>query len=330
MNGCAGETSEMKRKQEVRNGKRHILLGTQYITTKSKEYHPGWWILNIPLMSKEKQSDDNAPHICSSPQFLHRCYHKYILEPPPCRSEPENCNSFCSQQEECPGDLQCCSAFCGIVCSSNKAPMPTNTFHDNGRLNLLNRNVNCIMNVCSMDMDPGNCYEVQFKFFYNRTAKECQSFVFNGCDGNLNNFNLKIECDVTCNEVYRTVRYEFSDMYDSFGIPVEVLSSELLSQGLRKQLCESGYLGGKTAMCNHPVKKGHCTLSVFRYYFNKMSSLCEPFVFSGCGGNRNNFRSKYLCDFYCVFKQLCACPGTHSIAQAGLELTESSASSDDI
>lgn len=49
---------------------------------------------------------------------------EYILEPPPCRSEPENCTKFCTQQEECPGNLQCCSAFCGIVCASNKDPTP--------------------------------------------------------------------------------------------------------------------------------------------------------------------------------------------------------------
>ncbi|XP_021091573.2 WAP four-disulfide core domain protein 13 [Mesocricetus auratus] len=50
---------------------------------------------------------------------------KYILEPPPCKSEPENCSRFCTQQEECPENLQCCSAYCGIVCASNKVPMQT-------------------------------------------------------------------------------------------------------------------------------------------------------------------------------------------------------------
>ncbi|XP_021565056.1 WAP four-disulfide core domain protein 13, partial [Carlito syrichta] len=45
---------------------------------------------------------------------------KYILEPPPCRSEPENCTQFCTLQEDCHKGLQCCSAFCGIICSSNK------------------------------------------------------------------------------------------------------------------------------------------------------------------------------------------------------------------
>ncbi|XP_028625343.1 WAP four-disulfide core domain protein 13 [Grammomys surdaster] len=48
---------------------------------------------------------------------------KYIFEPPPCRSEPEDCSTFCTQQEECLHTLQCCSAYCGIVCASNQAPV---------------------------------------------------------------------------------------------------------------------------------------------------------------------------------------------------------------
>ncbi|XP_045384034.1 WAP four-disulfide core domain protein 13 [Lemur catta] len=52
-------------------------------------------------------------------RFKHR-FQKYILEPPPCRSEPENCTYLCNLQEECKEGLQCCSSFCGIVCSSNK------------------------------------------------------------------------------------------------------------------------------------------------------------------------------------------------------------------
>ncbi|ELW61656.1 Protein WFDC13 [Tupaia chinensis] len=47
---------------------------------------------------------------------------KYILEPPPCRSEPENCDKFCTLPEDCQDGLQCCSAFCGIICTLNKPP----------------------------------------------------------------------------------------------------------------------------------------------------------------------------------------------------------------
>ncbi|XP_077015555.1 WAP four-disulfide core domain protein 13 [Tamandua tetradactyla] len=45
---------------------------------------------------------------------------RYVLEPLPCRSAPENCTQMCTTQEDCPPDLQCCSAFCGIVCSWNQ------------------------------------------------------------------------------------------------------------------------------------------------------------------------------------------------------------------
>ncbi|XP_045050800.1 WAP four-disulfide core domain protein 13 [Desmodus rotundus] len=45
---------------------------------------------------------------------------KYILEPPPCRVAPENCTMFCTLQEDCPKELQCCSAFCGMICTLNK------------------------------------------------------------------------------------------------------------------------------------------------------------------------------------------------------------------
>ncbi|XP_021050685.1 kunitz-type protease inhibitor 4 [Mus pahari] len=56
---------------------------------------------------------------------------------------------------------------------------------------------------CSLEVDPGSCYEVHFRFFYNQTAKQCQIFLFTGCNGNLNNFKLKIDCDVTCHELYQ-------------------------------------------------------------------------------------------------------------------------------
>ncbi|XP_028625342.1 kunitz-type protease inhibitor 4-like [Grammomys surdaster] len=56
---------------------------------------------------------------------------------------------------------------------------------------------------CVLKVDPGSCYEVHFRFFYNQTAKDCQVFLYGGCNGNLNNFKLKIECQVACHEIYK-------------------------------------------------------------------------------------------------------------------------------
>nr|XP_023419951.1 kunitz-type protease inhibitor 4 [Cavia porcellus] len=56
---------------------------------------------------------------------------------------------------------------------------------------------------CSWDMDRGSCFEVHFRYFYNKTSKHCESFLYTGCAGNLNNFKLKIECQVTCDSKYQ-------------------------------------------------------------------------------------------------------------------------------
>ncbi|XP_007185462.1 WAP four-disulfide core domain protein 13 [Balaenoptera acutorostrata] len=59
-----------------------------------------------------------APQLVSGSPKQH--FSRYILEPPPCRSDPENCTHFCTLQEDCHPGFQCCSAFCGIVCTLNK------------------------------------------------------------------------------------------------------------------------------------------------------------------------------------------------------------------
>ncbi|XP_008159427.2 kunitz-type protease inhibitor 4 [Eptesicus fuscus] len=56
---------------------------------------------------------------------------------------------------------------------------------------------------CNMDPKHGSCYEVHFRYFYNKTSQRCQSFIFTGCDGNINNYQLKIDCQVACEEEYR-------------------------------------------------------------------------------------------------------------------------------
>ncbi|XP_052037569.1 kunitz-type serine protease inhibitor textilinin-2-like [Apodemus sylvaticus] len=84
----------------------------------------------------------------------------------------------------------------------------------------------------------------------------------------------------------------------TFTMLLPMLSSEVaFPPGIKRQLCESGHLG---VICNQPVKRGTCQYKFYRYYFNPETALCEPFIFTGCGGNRNNFKSKYLCEVRCI------------------------------
>lgn len=53
-----------------------------------------------------------------------------------------------------------------------------------------------------MDLKFGSCYEVYFRYFYNKIFKRCESFVYIGCDGNFNNYKFIIDCNIVCVEVY--------------------------------------------------------------------------------------------------------------------------------
>ncbi|XDA82727.1 hypothetical protein R6Z07F_012640 [Ovis aries] len=51
---------------------------------------------------------------------------------------------------------------------------------------------------CKMPLKYGSCYNIHFRYFYNMTSGFCESFVYSGCDGNLNNYELQIECQLAC------------------------------------------------------------------------------------------------------------------------------------
>ncbi|ESP02566.1 hypothetical protein LOTGIDRAFT_224731 [Lottia gigantea] len=52
---------------------------------------------------------------------------------------------------------------------------------------------------------------------------------------------------------------------------------------------------GPERECMEPMVAGNCTEIQERYYFNKLSGMCEVFVYSGCQRNGNNFHSMYDC-----------------------------------
>jgi hypothetical protein len=44
---------------------------------------------------------------------------------------------------------------------------------------------------------------------------------------------------------------------------------------------------------------GRGSASLNRYYFNQLNRRCEPFVYSGVGGNANNFQQLDMCRRQC-------------------------------
>ncbi|KAK8392409.1 hypothetical protein O3P69_014644 [Scylla paramamosain] len=58
-------------------------------------------------------------------------------------------------------------------------------------------------------------------------------------------------------------------------------------------------------ICSQPVRAGVCSGGEARWYYNTETRKCEPFLYSGCGGNGNNFRSKSQCEARCPDLVLC-------------------------
>uniref|UniRef100_A0A8C2LBA4 Amyloid-beta A4 protein n=1 Tax=Cyprinus carpio TaxID=7962 RepID=A0A8C2LBA4_CYPCA len=54
-----------------------------------------------------------------------------------------------------------------------------------------------------------------------------------------------------------------------------------------------------SAVCWAPPRSGPCHAKLSRWYFVAQTGRCAPFMFGGCGGNRNNFESKEYCLAVC-------------------------------
>ncbi|XP_039283844.1 PI-actitoxin-Axm2b-like isoform X3 [Nilaparvata lugens] len=52
--------------------------------------------------------------------------------------------------------------------------------------------------------------------------------------------------------------------------------------------------------CWEKAERGSCNGKVTRYFHNHDDDKCEPFVYSGCGGNGNNFNSYQDCQKACA------------------------------
>ncbi|CAL8268590.1 unnamed protein product [Lota lota] len=53
------------------------------------------------------------------------------------------------------------------------------------------------------------------------------------------------------------------------------------------------------AVCWAPAAPGPCHAALERWYFLPGTGRCAPFLFGGCGGNRNNFDSEEYCQSVC-------------------------------
>ncbi|XP_075968030.1 uncharacterized protein col7a1l [Anarhichas minor] len=69
--------------------------------------------------------------------------------------------------------------------------------------------------------------------------------------------------------------------------------------GQRKKRRVFGTNTAAADRCLEPMSEGACSEYVLLWYFHPRSGECRPFVYGGCGGNRNQFSSRQECQSWC-------------------------------
>nr|XP_047142001.1 serine-rich adhesin for platelets isoform X2 [Hydra vulgaris] len=154
----------------------------------------------------------------------------------------------------------------------------------------------------SCDYPPayGPCKASLVRWFYNGRKKECNTFSWGGCEGNENNFETEVDCLLQCGDD----KQEYTDIFD------ESLET-VLYPGCESDYgcCSDGLNKAKgpnqegcpvyASECDMPNVPGNGNERLIRYIYDGLKRKCNAFIYSGKGGNLNNFASIAECEKKC-------------------------------
>ncbi|XP_022803867.1 BPTI/Kunitz domain-containing protein-like [Stylophora pistillata] len=123
--------------------------------------------------------------------------------------------------------------------------------------------------VCRLRKKPGPCWAFVVRYFFDTNTGKCKPFIYGGCLGNKKNFRSLQACQVKC--------------------------PDLKAAKDRSSLDE---------VCRLPEKPGPCRAAFPRFFFDKNTGQCRQFIYGGCQGNKNNFRSLQACQWKCPDQQV--------------------------
>ncbi|XP_013142199.1 PREDICTED: BPTI/Kunitz domain-containing protein-like [Papilio polytes] len=121
-----------------------------------------------------------------------------------------------------------------------------------------------IAKICYLKPESGPCRADIAMYYFSPETGGCPRFSWGGCQGNGNRFDTKQECLSTC-----------------------------LSTPERQS--------SRPPYCGLTFDYGYCFGAVPRWYFDPRWKVCKKTIYSGCGGNKNNFYSLPQCDSICRF-----------------------------
>ena len=140
--------------------------------------------------------------------------------------------------------------------------------------------------VCSLPSETGPCYASITRFFYDSRSGRCEQFTYGGCHGNSNNFRSAQECEATCSNHL---------LVPLAAVTPAAPSSEAASPPPTPALENKD----AKSVCSQAPDEGNCRAAFPMYFFNKQSGACEEFIYGGCQGNDNRFKTKEECEQFC-------------------------------
>ncbi|KAI7793557.1 putative boophilin-H2, partial [Triplophysa rosa] len=120
--------------------------------------------------------------------------------------------------------------------------------------------------MCTDPVDEGTGGEKHLKFHYDPQSGVCTPFFYKGQGGNSNRFDSDEDCLRECSAKY-------NEMYPSGDL-----------------------------VCSLPMDRGDCFATIPQYYYDSVEKICRLFLYGGCRGNGNRFKSREDCQMMCLAK----------------------------
>uniref|UniRef100_A0A915PV89 BPTI/Kunitz inhibitor domain-containing protein n=1 Tax=Setaria digitata TaxID=48799 RepID=A0A915PV89_9BILA len=166
---------------------------------------------------------------------------------------------------------------------------------------------------CEQELEIGNGNGALIRFYYDSTTRTCQQFQYSGLGGNENNFITLRDCEARCPVLPNPC---------GLGQPqLDEQQNPVLCSAADNSACDTGHFchigeteetticcpGKSQSICNEPRVPGIGRANLNRYAFSSLTKQCLPFIYTGLGGNENNFLSRASCEATCpVVSNPCA------------------------
>ncbi|VDM20671.1 unnamed protein product [Wuchereria bancrofti] len=179
---------------------------------------------------------------------------------------------------------------------------------------------NDMVGIIPLPMLEGRGQAKLTRYYFNSITRTCEKFIYSGKGGNQNNFLSKMDCEETCPILENPCENGLPAIGPE-GNPI-LCDSDTTTTTPKCGIgyyCHIGATSSTTVCCpaigdpcRMPVSIGNGNAVLNRWYYNTQSQICVNFVYSGQGGNSNNFRTREDCIKACPeFRNPCSTGRPH-------------------